>query len=236
MNCRTNYWQQINSDEISSPLRFLSVFMNNWINPSDEQTWKRCRNVRCRTSKMQTSPFLPAEIRSWCCGANAKLEAPWSWHANAAGLQVQSLNMILRLLQSSFELTCNHRLLLRQQRVPDGDVFTLRTMTGCAKEKQNKNKTINQNFRWFVLCHKTTNLLRPNCTSRGTWSRWWACCDIRESNGVQIKLKSASERLGDYLQRMIDYIATRGRPARDSIYHHRRRCRICCRAARIDIA
>lgn len=26
--------------------------------------WKRCRSERCRTSNMQTSPFLPAEINS----------------------------------------------------------------------------------------------------------------------------------------------------------------------------
>lgn len=26
-----------------------------------------------------------------------------------------------------------------------------------------------------------TNLLRLNCTTRGTWNRWWVCCDIRGS-------------------------------------------------------
>lgn len=50
--------------------------------------WNRWRSVRWRTSNMQTSPFLPAEINNWCCGAYTKLDAPCSWHANAKNDQM----------------------------------------------------------------------------------------------------------------------------------------------------
>lgn len=46
-------------------------------------TWNRCRNSLWRTSKIHTSPFLPADIINWCCGAYTTLEAPWSWQVNA---------------------------------------------------------------------------------------------------------------------------------------------------------
>lgn len=58
-------------------------------------TWKRCRSVLCRTSNMHTSPFLPAEINNWCCGAYTKLEAPWSWHVNAKSKKRSNFLFIL---------------------------------------------------------------------------------------------------------------------------------------------
>lgn len=36
---------------------------------ADSCPWNLCRSCRCLTSKMQMSPFLPAEIMAWCCGA-----------------------------------------------------------------------------------------------------------------------------------------------------------------------
>ena len=41
------------------------------------------RNVRCLKSQRQTTPFRPADIRSWCCAAYNKLVPPFSWHTKA---------------------------------------------------------------------------------------------------------------------------------------------------------
>jgi hypothetical protein len=42
-----------------------------------------CRIAFDLTSIRQTSPRFPAEISTWCWGANTKLLDPWSWQVNA---------------------------------------------------------------------------------------------------------------------------------------------------------
>lgn len=61
---------------------------SSWGSMAIHFTWLSCaenlwRMVLERTSMRQTSPFFPAEMSTWCCGAKTKLVAPWSWHVNA---------------------------------------------------------------------------------------------------------------------------------------------------------
>jgi len=46
--------------------------------------WKEWRSCRCRTSKIQMSPFFPALMRAWCWGAYTTAALPSWWHENAA--------------------------------------------------------------------------------------------------------------------------------------------------------
>lgn len=45
--------------------------------------WKVCRSCRWRMSNIQTSPFLPPEIRSWWWGAYTMAGHPCSWQMKA---------------------------------------------------------------------------------------------------------------------------------------------------------
>lgn len=42
--------------------------------------WNVWISCLCLMSKMQTHPFRPPDIRSWCFGAYWSTVAPWSWH------------------------------------------------------------------------------------------------------------------------------------------------------------
>merc|ERR1719481_679318 len=44
---------------------------------------KVCSSRDCLMSQMQTAPFLPALIKSWCCVAWARQPAPASWQLKA---------------------------------------------------------------------------------------------------------------------------------------------------------
>lgn len=46
--------------------------------------WKVCLSCRWRMSNIQTSPFLPPEIRSWWWGAYTMAGHPCSWQMKAA--------------------------------------------------------------------------------------------------------------------------------------------------------
>lgn len=100
---------------------------------ADSWAWNFNRSVRCLTSKIHTSPFFPAEMTYWCCGARTKLEAPCSWQTKAE----TGKNVNLRKSWFNWWVccrnvlsTCDHCLLLGQEGIPNGNVFALGGMAG----------------------------------------------------------------------------------------------------------
>lgn len=177
---------------------------------------------------MQTSPFLPAEINNWCCGANAKLDAPWSWQAKAVRDEPVII-LLVKFLQSHLHATIaffwgssvSHiaTFLLSELWPANGTEQKAINHIGCQKHGESK----------------FTNLLRLSCMTRGTWNRWWVCCDIRGSVWKRIIVEPSGHDFKVDLQRRIDYIGKRVQLAINSISHLRRQFRTCFRAARTDI-
>lgn len=134
-------------------------------------TWNRCLNVLCLTSNIQTSPFFPAEINNWCCGAYTILDAPWSWHAKAKRFK-------LNLIKNSF--------VFRVKRA--GNLHD--TMAFFCGSKVSQMATFLLSELWPAVLDKIirnalglrttkTHQLRPNYTTPKTWNPWSICCGIR---------------------------------------------------------
>lgn len=94
---------------------------------ADSCAWNLRRRDLCLTSKMQTSPFFPAEITYWCCGARTRLDAPCSWHVKAVRKNKFPTNISGRYAGHKWILkhTCNQCFFLWQKWVPDCNVLTL---------------------------------------------------------------------------------------------------------------
>ncbi len=50
---------------------------------AESWAWKVCRSWRWRTSNIEISPFFPAEMITWCCGAYRTAGLPSEWQVKA---------------------------------------------------------------------------------------------------------------------------------------------------------
>lgn len=67
--------------------------------------WNVWISCLCLMSKMQTHPFLPPDIKSWCFGAYWSTVAPWSWHVKPW----------MRLFPGDIKVSQRHTFLIKKQ-------------------------------------------------------------------------------------------------------------------------